>query len=59
MGTRYGHLRWLIGSDIEASVRTVVTFCDNPGKAHWSAVLQIIQYLLRTKDWESRLGARR
>ena len=36
--------------DMAASVRTVAKFSDNPGKVHWNAVLQIIQYLLRERD---------
>ena len=31
-------------------IRTSKKFCDKPGKAHWNAVMQIIQYRLRIQD---------
>ena len=42
---------------IAVSDQTVEKVCGNPVKAHWSAVLQIILYLLRTSwvhVWSSK-----
>ena len=37
-------------SDIARAVRAVDRFCENPGLAHKKAVMEILQYLLHTKE---------
>ena len=38
-------------SDIASAVHAVTRFCENPGLVHKKAVLKVMQYLLRTKEW--------
>ena len=38
--------------DIACTVRVVTRFCENPGLAHKEAVLKVMKYLLKTKEWE-------
>ena len=48
-----GGLMWLVGMsrpDITNDVQAVSRQSNSPAKRHWKAVLQIIRYLLRTKD---------
>ena len=47
-----GALLWtstMTRPDVSDLVRTVAKSCDDPGKTHLKAMLQIIQYMLRTK----------
>jgi hypothetical protein len=37
--------------DIAYAVGHLARFTENPGKAHWEAVKQVIWYLKGTKDW--------
>ena len=55
---------WLVvmsRPDITNAVRAISRHPNNPAERHWKAVLQIIRYLLGTKDlsltfaWGSRL----
>ena len=49
-----GALMWtatMTRPDIACAVRAVARFCENPGPAHKKAVMKILQYLLRTKEW--------
>ena len=36
---------------IACAVRAAARFCEKPGPAHMKAVMKILQYLLRTKEW--------
>ena len=38
--------------DISFAVATLSRFLDNPGRAHWEAVKQILRYLSGTPDYE-------
>jgi hypothetical protein len=42
--------------DIAYTVGHLARFAENPGKAHWEAVKQVIWYLKGTKDWWLVLG---
>ena len=41
---------------IASAVRAVARFCANPGLAHKKAVLNVMQYLLHTKEWGITYG---
>ncbi|CAN0165806.1 unnamed protein product [Ascophyllum nodosum] len=41
---------------IVCAVRAVARFFENPGPAHKKAVMTILQYLLRTKEWGITYG---
>jgi hypothetical protein len=42
--------------DIAYAVGHLTRFTENPGKAYWKVVKQVIQYLKGTKDWWLVLG---
>jgi hypothetical protein len=42
--------------DIAYAVGHLARFAENPSKAHWEVVKQVIQYLKGTKDWWLVLG---
>ena len=48
-----GALMWtatMTRSDIVCAVHAVARFCENPGPAHKKAVMNILEYLLHTKE---------
>ena len=54
-----GALMWtatMTRSDTTCTVRAVARFCENPGPAHKKAVMEILQYLLHTKEWRITYG---
>ena len=54
-----GALMWtatMTRPDIACAVRAVARFCENPGPANKKAVIKILQYLLRTKEWGITYG---
>ena len=54
-----GALMWtatMTRPDIACTVRAVARFCENPGPAHKKAVMNILQYLLQTKEWGITYG---
>ena len=42
--------------DVAFALSMVSRYQGNPGKAHWTAVKNILKYLRRTKDWILTLG---
>jgi len=42
--------------DVAFALSMVSRYQANPGKAHWTAVKNILKYLRRTKDWVLTLG---
>ena len=42
--------------DVAFALSMVSRYQGNPGKAHWTAVNNILKYLQRTKDWVLTLG---
>ncbi|CAH1418815.1 unnamed protein product [Lactuca virosa] len=42
--------------DVAFALSMVSRYQGNPGKAHWTAVKNILKYLRRTKDWVLTLG---
>ena len=48
-----GALMWastMTRPDISNAVRTVAKFCEDPGVAHWKAVVKILQYVRRMPE---------
>ena len=42
--------------DVAFALSMVSRYQGNPGKAHWTAVKNILKYLRRTKDWVLTFG---
>ena len=42
--------------DVAFALSMVSRYQGNPGRAHWTAVKNILKYLRRTKDWVLVLG---
>ena len=50
------HISITARPDISTAVSCCGQFCQNPGVAHWQAILQILKYLQRTKQYVLTLG---